>query len=322
MAAQAQSEMATPIAGGMARASGAIARDGWDDWDGWDGNNGELAEALGLFGPDSMAWKFSGQSLLALGGARAILLQLAHPLVAAGVGDHSAYRHDPWGRASATMDLIYRVAFGSRSEALGALRLINTLHRSVTGALDQDAGAIPAGTPYHARDPQLLLWVYATLLDTFYYLQPLLIGPLSQADREAYYTEAKLAMRLFAIPAAIIPPTLDDFTAYWDGMLAGETLVVIPAAQEVARTILHMPMPVVLRPLWRATDVMTIGMLPPRIRDLYGFRWNRHWQALYDGWALSVRRVIAPLLPEPLRLLPPVRAARYRVAAAQRTAHA
>lgn len=269
-------------------------------------------ELAGYYGPESVTWRIGGEAALLLGGARAVLMQLAHPLVAAGVGQHSSYASDPWGRTGRTIDLMTKMTFGTRSQARAAARTINRLHVGVTGTLDERAGDLAADTPYQARQPELLLWVYATLIDTGLVVYSLLIGPLSRAEQERYYQEARATAALLGLSPALLPATLMDFEAYMRGMLASTRLALTPAAQAVARQVMHMPVPIFLRPILMATEQFTIGILPPRLRHLYGYTWDNHRQALLELSAAGARHLI-PLLPPLVRELPQARAARHRV---------
>ena len=257
-------------------------------------------EREGYFGPGSMAWRIGRERVLVAGGGRAVLMQLAHPLVAAGVGDHSAYSRDPWARTFATLDLMQRITFGTRSEARAASRTINRLHIHVTGTLAEDAGAYAAGTPYHARQPDLLLWVYATLIDTGLYLHPLLVGPLTEDEREAYYQESKRTVVLLGLPERMLPPRVADLQAYVDQMLAGAELALTAEAREVARVILHMPVPFVLRPALMLGGEATAGWLPERLRALYGLSWDDRRQKLLEA-AEAGMRALLPAVPPALR---------------------
>lgn len=269
-------------------------------------------ELAGYYGPESITWRIDEEAVLLLGGGRAVLMQLAHPLVAAGVGQHSAYASDPWGRTRRTIDLMTKLTFGTRAEARAAARTINRLHMGVTGTLEKQAGDLAAGTPYEARTPDLLLWVYATLVDTGIHIYSLLVGPLSRAEQERYYQESKATTALLGLPPTRIPRTLADFEAYVRDMLASDHLAITPAAQAVARQVMHMPVPIFLRPVLMATEQFTIGVLPPRLRELYGYTWDEHRQALLELSGAGIRHLL-PLLPPLVREMPQARAARRRL---------
>jgi uncharacterized protein (DUF2236 family) len=260
----------------------------------------EQAELEGYFGPRSATWHIARERVLLVGGGRAVLMQLAHPLVAAGVGDHSAYARDPWARTFATLDLMQRITFGTRSEARAAARAINRLHTHVRGTLHEEAGAYASGTPYHARQPDLLLWVFATLIDTSLYLYPLLVGPLTEDEREAYYQESKRTVVLLGLPETMLPASLAGLQAYVDGMLASAELALIAEAREVARVILHLPAPFVLRPALTLGAAATAGWLPKRLRALYELEWDDRRQRLLEA-AETGMRALLPAVPTALR---------------------
>ena len=274
---------------------------------------GTYEELAGYFGPGSVTWSHGGEAALMLGGGRATLMQLAHPLVAAGVGQHSGYATDPWRRTSETTRLMLSLTFGTRSQAREAARAINRMHLDVSGSLSQDTGALRAGSPYHARDPELLLWVYATLVDTTRLMTRLLFKPLSPAEEERYYQESKRIVALLGLPDTRIPRTLADFNAYMATMLsAGSALAWTPEAQRVADIVMHMPAPFVLRPALLAAEQVTIGLLPQRIRAIYGLRWDRYRQTALDLTFASLRLALAAM-PAPLRQMPAARRARRRM---------
>jgi uncharacterized protein (DUF2236 family) len=278
----------------------------------------DLSEEMGYFGPASVIWRVAREAALVLGGGRAVLMQLAHPLVAAGVGAYSSYATNPWARFQATVDLSQALVFGTRSEVHAAARTINRLHVRVRGQLAEDVGPFAAGTAYRAHDPALLLWVLATLIDSALLVYPLVAGPLSEADQERYYQEEREGVILLGLPAQAVPPTLAAFRAYMHEMLAGDQLVVTEEARRVAHAVMHFNVPPiywpVLLPARAVMWQMTVGFLPDRMRAEYGYSWS----ASQDRWLrreLAALRAIVPHLPPLLRYMPAARAAYRRVAA-------
>jgi uncharacterized protein (DUF2236 family) len=148
------------------------------------------ATAAGALGPrPAVAWKIQREVVLLVGWGRAILLQLAHPLVAQGVADHGAFlteQRGRWRRLYRRLDAMLRLSFGTPEDAARVVRAINAIHRGVPGRLPEAAGIFPAGTVYSARDPHLLRWVHATLLDSFLLTYELYVGPLTPADKNGY----------------------------------------------------------------------------------------------------------------------------------------
>jgi uncharacterized protein (DUF2236 family) len=273
------------------------------------------AERVGFHGPDTVSWRIGGERALLIGGGRAVLMQLAHPLVAAGVGQHSTYRTDPWARTFRTLELMQRLTFGTRSDALAAARTINGLHSHVRGTLGVEAGAFSSETAYYAKQSDLLLWVLATLIDTVLLLYPMLIAPLSDEDAERYYRESRTSIGVLGLPAMRMPPTLGELRAYVREMLKSEQLAVTPAAREVAAIVMHLPVPRPLRPAFAVGEQVTIGVLPPRLRILYGYSWDARRQAMLAAAAASSRRLM-PIVPAHVRLVPRALAAWRRVGVA------
>jgi uncharacterized protein (DUF2236 family) len=245
---------------------------------------------------------------LLLGGGRALLLQVAHPLVAAGVAAHSDFQRAPLQRLWRTLDLTLTITFADAAHAIAAVRQIERVHARVHGRLKEDIGPFSRGTPYDASDPDLLLWVHATLVDTALLVYERFVGPLSSPARARYYAESKVAARLFGIPADLIPPDLDAFRSYMRGMVRGETLAVGSASREIAAAILRPPVTIALQPVFRFVNLFTIAMLPRTIRDRYQVAWGRAGDVT-TGALTTAARTLLPLFPNLLRTLPHARRA-------------
>lgn len=257
----------------------------------------------GNYGPGSVAWKINRESAVMLGGARAVLMQIAHPLVARGVSAHSSYMTDPFGRTERTFVLGELLTFGSLEKARLAARTINRLHLHVHGDLPVDAGIFKKGTPYDARDPELLLWVHATLVDTLLLCYTLFIGPLTPAEQEIYYQESKAVARLLGLLPARMPGTVDDLRQYVYEMVHSDRLVATPEARQLANQVLFPPAPAILRPFMHLNLQMTCALLPQPIREIYGLEWNESRQHIFDMTMRGMRAII-PRLPVNLRELP------------------
>ena len=271
-----------------------------------------LSELAGYYGPGSITWRLDREAILSVGGSRAVLMQLAHPLVAAGVSQHSVYASDPYGRWRRTFVLSQALVFGTRSQARQAAQTINHRHQPVRGTLDTSTGAFASGAAYQARDPALLFWVHATLVDTILYLYPLLIAPLAPAEQETYYQESLRSVRLLGLPPDYAPPTLAAFHDYMHTMLTGDCLAVTPAARELAALVQHPPMLPAAWPLFEAISKITIGLLPTCLREQYGYRWGKVQQHLFDAWVRITKRTIQRLPPR-LREFSTARAAEQRI---------
>jgi uncharacterized protein (DUF2236 family) len=239
-----------------------------------------------------------------LGGGRALLLQIAHPLVAAGVADHSRFRENPWERLEGTMNTVWTVVFGSRADADRAIARVKAMHRRVSGALSEPMGTFPAGTRYSALDPELLLWVHATLVDSAIAVHSQWVRPLTEAEQRSYYEEMKTVARLFGTPDGVIPPTLGDFRDYFAGMLEDGEIVVTDTAREIAQAVLNPALPLAVRPAMEIVKLVTASLLPSRLRREYGLAWDPVRAAAVAGSRAWTRRIAMPLLPRRLRAVP------------------
>ena len=271
----------------------------------------DAAELAGLYGPGSEAWALNREAMLLLGAApRALLLQLAHPQVAAGVADHSDFRTDPWARLRATLRSYLAIVYGTRSAARAEIRRLNALHRTITGPT------------YRARDPELSLWVHATLVDSTIVAADAWLEPIDRTRRERYYAETLPIGRAFGIPADLLPPDLTAFEAYFERMLVPDGAVRVgPLARELAEVVLHPPLgPIVpaltaLPPVAYAWTLWpAVGLLPPAVREAYGFRWGLLERGV-SSWLVSGWRAWRPRLPSDFRQMPQALAADRRLAA-------
>jgi uncharacterized protein (DUF2236 family) len=265
----------------------------------------------GFVGPGSLTWRVSAEAVLHAAGPRALLMQFAHPLVAQGVFDHSGFDKDFFGRTKRTFGTVYRLVFGDRDEALSAARRIHRVHGRVKGTLPGAVGRHASGTPYHASDPELLLWVWATLVDSSQYAYDRWIAPLSSAEREAHYQEERALARLFGLLPEAFPPTQREFAAWIDERIAARDVAVGPAGRSLAHAFAFgRTGPPGLSVPFR---VLAAGTLPAGLREDFGLPWDRRARAAFralDGALRTwVRRV-----PRVLRELPVAREARRRCA--------
>src|SRR5262245_14627521 len=184
-----------------------------------------------LFSPRSVFWKVNRELACTFAAPRAVLMQIAHPLVAAGVAEHSQFRKHRFARLYRTSMAAAAITFGSRDFALRAVRTINQKHHVVHGVLKAQAGIFPEGTPYDANDPELKLWVLSTITDSTLYVYERFVSKLSRQDREAYYADNLRVAELFGIPERIVPPTYEDFRTYFDHMMESGAIQVSDQAK-------------------------------------------------------------------------------------------
>jgi uncharacterized protein (DUF2236 family) len=272
------------------------------------------ADGAGYFPPDSMIWRLSRERSLLLGGGRALLMQVAHPLVAAGVSNHSDYRENPWRRLEGTMNSVWTAVFGTKADADRIGAQVRSLHGRVRGRTQRRLGPYPAGTRYSASDPELLMWVHATLVETALAVYESWVRPLSIEEKAGYYDDMKVLAQIFGTPISVIPPTLGDFRDYMSERLESDEICATAPAREIADSVLHPPLPAPLRPAWRVVGLLTAGLLPPKLREQYGFGWDPARRAVFAASREWVRRVALPLLPDMVRAVPAARGAEYRPA--------
>jgi uncharacterized protein (DUF2236 family) len=223
--------------------------------------------------------RVNAERLVLLGWSRAILLQLAHPLVAAGVADHSTFRGGPLAaahRLRETVRAMLALTFGRAADRDQAIAGIRRIHQRVHGRLRETVGPFPAGTPYSAEDPALVHWVHLTLLDSVVPVADLLVAPMDEAARDAYCREAAwVAVALGADPQAV-PVRWRDVRAAVDAACASDVLSIGPDARALVPAVLAPRglLAVAAAPAARVNRLATIGWLPERVRAGYGFEWG------------------------------------------------
>jgi uncharacterized protein (DUF2236 family) len=259
----------------------------------------------GMFGPETVTWRVGREAVLLVGGGRALILQVAHPLVAAAVEQHSSYDTDPWGRLYRTIDVTTRIAFGDRETSAAAAAALRRVHARVTGEASD-------GTAYAANRPDLLLWVWATLLDTSLCVYRRYAGSLSRAEVERYYAEQSRFALACGVPDGAWPDSYTAFRAYFEATVE-DVLHPSDDSRRIAAAVLGGTVPVPLRAVSAALNLATVGLLPPTVRERFGYEWGSGRQALLDASSFTLRQAIR-VLPSPLRELPAARAASRRAA--------
>jgi uncharacterized protein (DUF2236 family) len=263
---------------------------------------------------DNTAWKLQREVVLLAGWGRAILLQIAHPLVAQGVADHSGFSSERWarvGRLKRTIRAMLALTFGTPEESAAAAAGINRIHDRVHGQLSQPAGAFASGSGYSAHDPALLAWVHVTLVDTFLLTYERFVAPLTPAERDRYCLEATVSAPLLGIAPDALPRTAAELSACMDRMLAGGEIAVTDTARRLADEVVSRGLPWPARPLLALARLPTVGLLPAPIRDAYGFEWTPRQERALRVLSTATRRSVA-LLPPLLRHWPAARRAARR----------
>src|ERR1051326_7149351 len=266
----------------------------------------------GLFGPDSITWRLHEEQWLITAGARAFLMQAAHPKVAQGALDHSGVAEDPFGRVYRTIQGMAVLIFGTSHEANAMARNINRLHHTVQGTLPESIGRYPAGEPYSAMEPLALLWVHIVFVDSMLTAYKTFVGPLSETACEQYWQESCSYARLLGLTDATLPATYADVQQYMREVLASGEIAIGSAAHFISQKVLYPPMPWLRKPLWAIVRLITVGQLPADIRQAYGLDWGMR-QRIGFRMARVAGHLLRRLFPNALGRSPLVNFARSRV---------
>lgn len=265
-----------------------------------------LAGDPGLFRPDSEAWRIGRERALIAAGPAALLLQLAHPLVAAGVAEHSDFQADPRRRLRATLDATLTVVFGDTQQATAAAARVARRHRPVRGRIDAAVGGFAAGTTYRAGDPELALWVHSTLVWTALEFYDGFVGPLTRQRRDAYTRDLNRSGRLFGVPDALLPESFEELDHYLCSMVENQ-LHVGPQAETLSHEVLSVGDDDLMWPLGvpagALARVLAAGLLLPGLRREYGLPWGRAERHAFAA-ARTTCRLTLPALPSRARYWP------------------
>src|SRR4051794_28576566 len=262
----------------------------------------------GYFTDDSMLRRVQREMVVALAGPRALLMQAAHPVAWSGFFEATTMLDEPYPRLQRTARVLQAIGFGTREEADRATRPVRAIHRRVHGVTREAAGRFPAGTPWRADDPELLLWIIATLVDSNLLVYQRYVRPLTRDEQEAYWQDFRLLGKLFGLPLKHSPNNIDAFEDYVAGMIASGDLFITGEARDISIDIvMRPPVPWHLRGALELVNQITIGLLPEEVRRLYGFRWDPARGAAVRGGQEYVRRLVVPVLPRRWRIAPSAR---------------
>jgi uncharacterized protein (DUF2236 family) len=266
----------------------------------------DVMSAEGVYDDDATIRRIHREQVVALAGPRALLMQAAHPVAFAGFFAHTGAMDEPYERLHRTAMAVNLVVFGPRAEAERVTAIVRRVHSGIRGELKESAGRFPAGTPYAADDPALLLWILATLVDSGIVVHERYVGRLTRDERDAYWRDYRVFGRLFGLQEHEMPETIEGFDQYMRGMLDGGDLHVGPEARATAIDIvMRPPVPLHVRPLLEYANFATVGLLPKQIRRLYGFRWDPARGLALRGGQEYARRVLVPLMPHRFRYAKP-----------------
>jgi uncharacterized protein (DUF2236 family) len=250
----------------------------------------------GYFPPGSMMRRINQETAILLGSGKAILLQLAHPFVAAGVDDFSNFQSDILKRLHNTLLFMHRLVFEDRPTAQRALRQFHSIHERIRGRLREPAGRFAADTPYSGTDPEAKLWVHATFVSGALQTYQRFITPLTPNESRAYYADSRVMARLMEIPEQIVPATLEEFEEYMTAMLASDTLAVTDRTRRLARAVLYPRVGLLPAASAGLLRFVTAGLLPERFRHEYRLVWGGRQEQTLNALRGSIRH-LRPLVP-------------------------
>ena len=261
----------------------------------------------GYFGPESMMWKVNKEITVLFGGARALLMHAAHPLIAAGARQISFYQRDPWKRLIRTLSLQNSVTFGTKEEADESATRINKLHEVIKGE-DEITGNI-----YDALDHEQLLWVHACLQISSIYFYEQTVKKLSKEEKDIYHKENMLSAKLVLIDTEKMPQTHNDLKDWViEKSKTKNYLLMTDVAKDVSEIIAGGPVPKHIKPIWPFISFTAFNTLPDEFKNIYGIK-STKIKSFILKFNLTLLKITRPLLPPFFRLIPPARWAKQRL---------
>jgi uncharacterized protein (DUF2236 family) len=261
----------------------------------------------GYFGPESMMWKVNKEITVLFGGARALLMHAAHPLIAAGARQTSFYQRDPWKRLIRTLSLQNSLTFGTKKEADESANRINKLHEVIKGK-DEVSGGI-----YDALDYEQLLWVHACLQISSIYFYELTVKKLTLEEKDKYHLENMKAAEMCLVDTNIMPKTHNELKE-WVTEKSRQTdyLMKTDVAEDVKDIIGGGPVPGHIKPIWPFIAFTAFNTLPKEFKEIYGIK-DSKFKNLILSFNLKLLKYTRPFLPPFFRLIAPARWAKQRI---------
>ena len=261
----------------------------------------------GYFGPQSMMWKVNKEITVLFGGARALLMHAAHPLIAAGARQTSFYQRDPWKRLIRTLSLQNSLTFGTKQEADESANRINKLHEVIKGK-DEVSGGI-----YDALDHEQLLWVHACLQISSIYFYELTVKKLTDEEKNQYHLENIKAAEMCLVDRNIIPKTHDGLKEWvMQKSRQKDYLMTTDVAEDVKDIIAGGPVPRHIKPVWPFIAFTAFNTLPPEFKKIYGLSESKTKNFIL-AFNLKLLKITRPFLPPFFRLIAPARWAKQRI---------
>ena len=234
-------------------------------------------------------------------GQRALMIGALNPLAFTGTLENTAGRLRPFRRLAHTGRVFEEIFFGTREEADAALAFVHRLHERVDGELPTRAGIYDRGTRYSAFDPELMLWTLAVIADSGQCFYELFVRGLSEREREALWRDYVRFGELFGMARDAAPESHREFRAWWNETLLSDAMHLTPDAREIGyATAFEIPLPTIRQPAKRVHDLIMLGSLPPRVRELYGLGWSHARELAFRG-TVAAARAARPVTPDRVR---------------------
>ena len=261
----------------------------------------------GYFGPNSMMWKVNKEITVLFGGARALLMHAAHPLIAAGARQTSFYQRDPWKRLIRTLSLQNSVTFGTKEEADESANRINKLHEVIKGKDEVTGGT------YDALDQEQLLWVHACLQISSIYFYEKTVKKLTNSEKNQYHNENTVAAEMVLMDKTFMPKTHEELKKWVMNKSKEKNYILLTdVAEDVKEIIGGGPVPVHIKPIWPFISFTAFNTLPKEFKDIYGIK-DTKFKSLLVNFNLKLLKFTRPLLPPFFRLIAPARWAKQRL---------
>jgi uncharacterized protein (DUF2236 family) len=260
-------------------------------------------------GPDSIFWRLTGDWRTLLLAGRALVMQTAYPVVGAGVGEHSVYKTDPYGRLDRTMRSVMAQVFGGE-EALAEGRRLREMHRDIKGVDTK-------GRRYSALDPDAYLWVHATAYEGFLMFMERFDRPPTEEEKEQLFDEWRRLGLILGIPERRLPATIEEYWRTWDRLQARleDNPVVQDLLYNPPQPPPWLPLPesvtrVVAAPMLAARRRLIAWTVPDRVRETFGLSPVTPAQEAALRTIALAARLAGRVLPDQLRYVPMARQAR------------
>ena len=261
----------------------------------------------GYFGPQSMMWKVNKEITVLFGGARALLMHAAHPLIAAGARQTSFYQRDPWKRLIRTLSLQNSVTFGTKEEADDSAHRINKLHEVIKGK-----DPVSKGT-YDALDYEQLLWVHACLQISSIYFYEKTVKKLTVDQKNKYHEENMIAADLVLVDINKMPKTHNELVEWVTNKSRQDNyLMITDVAEDVKDIIAGGPVPRHIKPIWPFIAFTAFQTLPNEFKKIYGIK-SSNSKRIIVNFNLAILKYTRPFLPPFFRLIAPARWASQRI---------